>query len=80
MTAQQVKDFNKWLPCELDAYMDDNNIRSLADVSLARALEEAEWSKFVGLQWKDFWADEPEYKARYQGAVKFLKKYGGATQ
>lgn len=75
MTKQQAKDFEKWLGCELDAYMEDNNISKLTDVSLERAIEEAKWSKFVALQYEDDWDIDEDYKKRYQGANKFLKKY-----
>lgn len=76
MTEQQAKDFNKWLSGELDAYMEDNNIAKLTDVSLERAIEEAEWSKSVALQWRNDWDIDEDMKKRYQGANKFLKKYG----
>ena len=82
MTVQQAKDFGKWLSCELDAYMDDHNIGTLTDVPLEIAVEEAEYAKSNAWQWLqelDPVYDDAEYdfqKERYQGAVKFLKKYG----
>ena len=74
MTTQQAKDFNKWLGGELDAYMDDNGITKLTDVSLERALEEAEYSKKSAERWLDE-IDDADEKKRLKGAIKFLNKY-----
>lgn len=74
MTTQQAKDFNKWLGGELDAYMDDNGITKLTDVSLERALEEAKYSKKSAERWLDE-IDDADEKKRLKGAIKFLKKY-----
>lgn len=79
MTKQQAKDFEKWLGCELVPYMEDNNLDNLTDVSLERAIEEAEHSRIVALQWEDYWDIDEDYKKLYRGANKFLRKYNKVT-
>lgn len=73
MTTQQAQDFNTYLPCELDAYMDDNNISHLTDVSLDKAIEEAEYVLRCSKRWIN--CGDSDHKDRYVGAKKFLKKY-----
>lgn len=75
MTKQQAKDFEKWLGCELVPYMEDNELNDLTEVSLERAIEEAEHSRIVALEWEDDWDWDVDCKKRYQGAIKFLRKY-----
>ena len=85
MTKKQADDFRKWVGhIELVPYMEDNNIEKLEDVTLERAVEEADHTKYVASNWLDYYdIGSEEYKecmAKIRGSDKFLKKYKGVIQ
>ena len=85
MTRKQADDFCKWVGyIKLVPYMEDNNIKELEDVSLARAIEEAEYQEYVNLNWIDYYdrgtEEYNECTTAIRGAKRFVKKYKGDIQ